>query len=427
MILTKEENEILAGKRGTGRQKAMELLLAVGESLNADKMIPVSSSHLVIPEIQLFFKNKKAQWGMEITRSMLTDVDRFAVPTTTNALILDIEKGHRLKIPDPFLEEMKEIFTATMNYYEKRGAIPNYSCAPYFDFFYKKGEHLGGAESIQVLFNNSINGSRVNRETGPTALATAITGVTPNFGMHLEENRAGEILFELDSSLKPETFTDADLNAIGYYVGRMSQEKIPVLAGFPTVMSGTQLKYLCVPLAVSAGIPMVHIAGVTPEAPTVEHALHFKKPIKTYTIGIREIESSYNLLNTAESVSIDYIAVGCPHCSLNELRMIRDLLINRKVNGNVIFFIAVSAIKYELAEKMGIIDEIESSGAVVVKSMCPGASIFGRYGNELGVKAVATNSAKNAHYIGAHSGGNVKTHFGSIYQCVDAACSGRWR
>jgi predicted aconitase with swiveling domain len=75
---------------------------------------------------------------------------------------------------------------------------------------------------------------------------------------------------------------------------------------------------------------------------------------------------------------------------------------------------------------MGIVKRIEDSGAVVVRGMCPGASIFGRYGRELGIKSVATNSAKNAHYMGAHSGGFVKTYFGSTSRCVDSAVSGKW-
>jgi predicted aconitase len=289
------------------------------------------------------------------------------------------------------------------------------------------GEHLGGAESIQVLFNNSINGSRVNRETGPTALAVAVTGVTPNYGMHLADNRKGQALFELAKSLDVEAFSDADYNALGYYAGRMAVEKIPVFKGLSTRMSETDLKYLCVPLAVSAGIPMIHVVGVTPEAMTLEQAFGGKKPEQTVIVGKSELQMSYEMLNTARQNSFDYVAIGCPHCSLEELRKITNLLRGRKVSSNVILFVAMSAIKFELARRMKIIKEIENAGGVVVKGMCPGASIFGRYGQELGVNVVATNSAKNAHYIGAHSGGKVKTLFGSLEQCIEAAISGKWK
>lgn len=426
MQLNKGQENMLCGKQGPGRQKAMELLVSVGNVYDAPHMIPVGSSHLVIPEIQLFHKGDKAKWGQEITRIMLEGVDSFCVPTTTNATIMDLEKGAELGLPKQFLDEFRPIFHDTMCFYEKKGAIPNYSCTPFFDFFYRFGEHLGGAESIQVLFNNSVSGARVNRETGPTALAVAITGVTPCYGMHLSENRTGQILFELSPDLDPQGFTDADLNAIGYYAGRIAEDKIPVFSGFPLTMTATDLKYLCVPLAVSAGIPMIHVIGVTPEALTLEQAFHGRKPEKTITIGREQIHSSYERLNTASTESLEYVALGCPHCSLEELQSIARLLKGRKVSSKVVLFIAVSTIKYHLAKRMGIVKQIEDTGAVVVSGMCPGASIFGRYGRELGVKAVATNSAKNAHYMGAHSGGFVKTYFASTARCIDSAVAGKW-
>lgn len=427
MEYTKREQDMLEGKYGSGAQKSMELLSAVGRVYHAPNMIPVASSHLVIPEIQLFPKGKEAEWGMEITRKLLDGVSRFSVPATINPMVLDLSKWQPLKIPETFVDEMRPIFERAMDFYEGKGAIPNYSCTPFFDFFYRKGEHLGGAESVQVLYNNSVNGARLNRETGPTALAVAVTGVTPNYGMHLEENRKGQVLFELGGELNSRAFTDADLNALGYFGGRLSVERIPVFNGLPTDMDETALKYLCVPLAVTAGIPMIHVVGVTPEAPTQDAAFMGAKPEETILVGKKELLSSYEMLNTAVSNDIDYVALGCPHCSLRELRRIAALLSGRKVHSNLVLFVATSTIKYDLADKMGVVKAIEDTGAVVVKGMCPGASIFGRYGQELGVHNVATNSSKNAHYIGAHSGGYVRTHFGSLDQCIDAAVGGKWK
>jgi predicted aconitase len=423
---TKREEEMLEGKSGTGKQKSMELLVAVGKVFDAKNMIPVSSSHLVIPEIQLFPKGKEAKWGMEITRKLLDGVDQFSVPSTINPMVLDMEKADALNIPREFVHEMKPIFKQAIKFYEGKGVIPNYSCTPFFDFFYRKGEHLGGAESVQVLFNNSVNGARLNRETGPTALAVAVTGVTPNYGMHLDENRKGRILFELDENLDSRTFTDADFNALGYYAGYIAGERIPVFSGLHHTMSGTDLKYLCVPLAVSAGIPMIHIVGVTPEASTLKEAFGGFKPEETIRVGKKELQWTYERLNTATTDYLDYTAIGCPHCSLEELRHIAALLRGRKVHSKVILFVATSTIKYDLAKRMGLVKVIEDCGGVVVKGMCPGASIFGRYGKDLGVSTVATNSSKNAHYIGAHSGGHVKTQFGSLEMCIEAAIMGKW-
>jgi predicted aconitase len=405
----------------------MELLVAVGKVFEARNMIPVSSSHLVIPEIQISPIGNEAKWGMEITRKLIEGAKKFSVPSTINTVILDLDKADALKIPRKFVEEMAPICRKAMRIYEEKGATPNYSCTPYFDFFYRSGEHLGGAESVQVLFNNSANGARVNRETGPTSLAVAVTGVTPNYGMHLAENRKGQILFELKDDVDSRGFTDADYNALGYYTGRIAVERIPVFKDLPEDMNGTDLKYLCAPLGVSAGIPMLHVVGVTPEAPTLEVAFGGEKPEETIAVGKQELQSSYEMLNTAETENLEYVALGCPHCSIEELREIARLIGGRRISSSVVLFVATSAIKYELALRMGIVKEIEEAGSVVVRGMCPGAALFGAYGEALGVHTVATNSAKNAHYIGALSAGYVKTFFGSKEQCIEAAIAGKWK
>ena len=172
---------------------------------------------------------------------------------------------------------------------------------------------------------------------------------------------------------------------------------------------------------------MIHVVGVTPEAGTREEAFGGRKPEETIRVGKDELRSSYEKLNTATADAMDYVALGCPHCSLEELGQIARLLLGRRVHTNVGLLVAVSALKYDLAARMGIVKVIEDAGGVVVKGMCPGSSIFGRYGKELGVGAVATNSSKNAHYIGAHSGGAVKTCFGSMKTCIEAAIAGKWR
>ena len=171
---------------------------------------------------------------------------------------------------------------------------------------------------------------------------------------------------------------------------------------------------------------MIHVVGVTPEASTLKEAFGGLKPKETIHVGKKELQWSYERLNTATTGDLDYVAIGCPHCSLEEFRHIAALLRGRKVHSKIILFVAISTIKYDLAKRMGLVKVIEDCGGVVVKGMCPGASIFGRFGKDLGVSAVATNSSKNAHYIGAHSGGYVKTRFGSLERCIEAAIAGKW-
>lgn len=49
MKLNREEEKMLGSKHGDAVQKAMELLVAVGECYDAEQMVPVSCVHLVSP------------------------------------------------------------------------------------------------------------------------------------------------------------------------------------------------------------------------------------------------------------------------------------------------------------------------------------------------------------------------------------------
>ena len=82
--LTKVEEEMLSGKCGNVIQKAMELLIAVGECYGAERMVPVASAHLpgcgsvVLGEAGIHYINRIAEEG-----------GRFIIPTTTNPSSID--------------------------------------------------------------------------------------------------------------------------------------------------------------------------------------------------------------------------------------------------------------------------------------------------------------------------------------------------
>ncbi|MBN1455984.1 MAG: DUF521 domain-containing protein, partial [Methanomicrobia archaeon] len=46
MHLTKEEERILEGEEGWARQKAMEILVAIGDIHHASHLIPIQSAHI---------------------------------------------------------------------------------------------------------------------------------------------------------------------------------------------------------------------------------------------------------------------------------------------------------------------------------------------------------------------------------------------
>ncbi len=424
MKLTADEERMLSGKSGPGVQRALELLIAVGEAYEAEKLIDISSSHILSPEMQFWNTGQLSRWSRELVAESVEGATHFRVPVTINPIFLEPAIAERLGYPESYIEEMRQSLAFGRETYARLGVIPTYTCCPFYIHTLRQGEHSGGAESLVVLFNNSVLGVRVNRESGPTALATALTGKTPLYGMHLSENRHGQAIVELQDDLDPKAFTYADYNALSYGVGKMVVDKIPVFLGLPRNMSITQLKYLCAPLGVSAGIPMFHAVGITPEAPTLEATLGGRKPETRIEVSKKEISRTFEELCSATEPRVNYVFLGCPHVTIPEMKEIATLLQGKKIKSEVLLVVGTTKPLYLLARQMGLVDIIENSGGMVVSGMCSAGSFLRRgvpEGFHVGV--VATNAAKAAHYLKA---GGVQVWFGTMQKCINAAVTGKW-
>src|SRR6185312_17150171 len=81
------------------------------------------------------------------------------------------------------------------------------------------GEHVAWGDTGTVIYANSVFGARTNFESGPAAMAAALTGRTPEYGFHLDRHRKGTFVVHLDAS--PVDY--ADWGAIGKIVGQSHQ------------------------------------------------------------------------------------------------------------------------------------------------------------------------------------------------------------
>ena len=420
MYLSKEEEEMLEGKLGSGTAFAMRLLTKVGDVMGAERMIRPVSSHIVSLAFQTY--GILADYSKELDEGMLEGVREFRIPATTNPKFFDKEDEkfiRRLGISDSTVAKIEE--SLTHKRFEELGAIPSYTCTPFFVNPTRKGESLAGAESVAVVMYNSIYGARVNRETIPTALAASITGRTPEFGMHKPENRYARVQVNLGDDLKPEEFTRSDYSALGYYAGRIAQDRNVVFTGLPQDMSVGKLKTLLAPLGVSGAVMLAHVVGVTPEAPTLEAALLGRKPEDTIKVGKKELEEVYQMLTTATEEKADIAVFGCPHAPLDEIIEIAQLLDGKKIRDDAILVIGTAAPIKLLAERMGLTDIVERSGGLIVSDVCPYALPLSasRSGIELkqSIDIVATDCTKCAHYVGA-GGGKIK--YGNASDCISA-------
>ena len=421
MELNKEQEHLLSGKAGRGPQKAMEIIIQLAEAQGAENLVRISYAHLMPPDVMFFPYGKQGRWAREMTEELTKDVDHLRVPTTIEPKFCDLSIAKVLQFPDPVIEEMDEIQGTATNFYEKIGVMPNYSALPFYVRPGKFGEHISIAESISILWYNTMYGSRCERDDGVTSLSAAITGYCPLAGVHLPQNRPAEVVIRLGADLDFGQFVDADWDAFSLASSRLCKEKRPVFVGIPQGIGITELKHLLAVIAVESGLAVMHIVGVTPEAPTLEKALAGYKPQAEYVVGKKELTEAYALANTTAERDIDFVLLGCPHLTLKEIRDLAEVLDGKRIHDRVRLVAVTTRMLFDQAKDIGYADAILNSGATFTYDMCiafAGTQVRG---------IIATNSIKaDFFYAGFSAEGKRKVRFGSTKDCARAAITGKW-
>ena len=352
---------------------------------------------------------------------MTQGIERLRVPATIEPKFCDLSVAKNLLFPDETIEEIRTIQGKACDFYERIGVVPTYSAMPYYHYRPRLGQHLSVSESIATLWCNTMLGARCERDDGVKSLAAAITGYVPREGIHLDENRLGEVIIHPGSDIDLTQFTDADWDAYSLAASRKCKEKLPVFTGIPTTINQTDLKHLHAVIAVESGLALMHLVGITPEAPTLEAAMGGRKPLEEFTVGKKDLEEAYDLANTATGSKVDFILMGCPHLTLREMRDVARELDGKKVHPEVSLVISTSQLLYEQADDMGYIDIIQRAGGSVAKEMCIA------FAGTQATGTIATNSIKAVFfYAGFTSDGTRLTRFGSTTDCAKSAISGNW-
>ena len=398
MDLTGEEKEMLDGKFGNAVRKSMEILVALGEIYGAKRLIDVVSV-----QIAGVSYDNLGDAGLDYLSELAKD-GKTRVLTTLNPAGMDLVDWKKLGIPEDFAKKQIAVIDA----FRKMGVITSCTCTPYFiGNLPHYGDHVAWSESSAVAFANSVLGARSNREGGPSAIASALTGKTPEYGMHLDENRQAQVLVKVRAKLK----STADFGALGYATGKKIGNKIPLFVGIKAA-SVEELKSLCASIATYGGTALFHIKGITPD--------RTHKPAEEVVVTQNDVDDAKVALTDAGYDEPDIIALGCPHCSINEVRRIAELLDGKKVKEGKEFWICIARPIKEIAEQAGYVKTIEAAGAKFACDTCMVvAPIKGRF------KCLATDSAKSCFY--ARGKNAFKTKFGTAEECVDAAVTGEWK
>ena len=386
MHLTPSEELLLDGEDGYVAQKAMEILTTLGDIYDADRLIPVRSAQIAGVSYKTI-----GDAGLEWISDLAGTVK---VPAILNPAGMDRLRWKELGISGEFAEKQEQIIHA----YERLGVTAWCTCTPYYlrDDLSGACDHLAWSESSAVSYANSVMGSRTNREGGPSALAAALIGKTPNYGYHLEENRTPTIEIRVEGRL-----SGTDYGALGYLAGAIAGDRVPLFQ-LESVPSNDERKALGAAMAASGAVALYYVEGVPPHPV----ACDIRERI---TIGQREIEGVYARNDRCDP---DIIALGCPHCSVAELTELRDLLKNKTVKTE--FWVCTSR---KLRDRHpNLVAEIESSGAKVICDTCMVVSpICERYG------CMMVSSGKALAYVPQMCG--VDAALGSVEECVRAAVS----
>jgi predicted aconitase len=411
--LTAEEQEMLDGGRGEAVREVIVYQLEIGKFWGAERFIPITNAH-VMGDIEVM-----GDAGLNYLKGISQRRARCKVPITTNARCMDFAFAERLG-QDPIEAHKEQMIIELMR---KLNVVTTDTCINYQTVYQPHlGEHVAWGDTGTVIYANSVFGARTNFEGGPSALAAAVTGRTPEYGFHLDRHRKGTISVRLTARLDDV----ADWGAVGKIIGEKHQNyyAVPVFHGMRRAPIADELKHLGCALASYGSMAMFHMVGVTPEAPSLETAFGSNTPTDEIVITDADLERVFSGYDLKDG-SANLIVFSGPQLSLFEIKALSERFAGRKVHpGTQVFVTTAGSIK-ETAGKLGYLAILEQAGVVILEGVCfyilqnlSQMRIANAWTNMI------SNSAKIVNIIGAH---RFNTILRRTQDCVDIACTGKFR
>ncbi len=386
MYLNEDDERILAGEFGETRQKMLEILVALGNVYGAERLVPITSAQVSGASYKTI-----GRWGLAWLQSLNA---RVAVPAVLNPIGMPREEWREFGIREEFAHNQGAVIEA----YRRLGIKLECTCTPYYLRITEYGEHLAWSESSAVAYANSVLGARTNREGGPSALAAAIIGKTPYYGLHIVANRRPQVVVDVEggTGLRSDHW-----GAIGHVAGRKVGNRIPIFAGIRP--NRDQLKALGAAMAATGAVALFHVDTITPEARVFSFDTG---DLDRVTVSADEVEALF------AEMDVEAVAVGCPHCSAEELRELADLLRGKKTTKPFYIFAARGVAK----SNPDLIAAIERSGARVIPDTC---MVVSPRMDEF--SSIMVDSGKALAYVPGMCGALAR--IGTRRECVEVATS----
>lgn len=376
VYLTRDEERIYNGELGWVFEKAMRVVVKIGDIMGADRLVPIDHAHIS----GVGYANI-GEAGLSLLRDLYSGGARFSVYTTANPGSVDEYSASYFSYGDRFISGQKEI----LEIFRGMG-VRAFTCTPYYYREPRAGEILAWAESNAVLMANSIYGARSNRESGLLALFEAIIGRTYRGGLIRSENRVPQIVFRIEA--RPRNIVE--YGVAGLIVGEISGDRIPYIDGI-SFKRHEDIKAFLAAAGSSGGMGMILIEGVSPEARGIAGWIDIKS-LETISIEDKDLR---RVSEDLECGDVDAALIGCPHASQEIVEELARMISERGVRASKPVWIFTSPHVYEDLARRGVVDTLTSKGVKIFTGICGVISPL----NSLGYRCIATPSAKAAFYL----------------------------
>ena len=369
MELTKGEEAALKGEKGETLELAYRILVATGEAINADRLIPITWAHLSGVNY-----NTIGDAGEEFL-SQISSKAKVAVKTTLNPMGFDIDNVSNYNVDQNFIEKQQSIRES----YEKMGVTPSFSCIPYelYDLP-NKGTQVSFAESNAAIYANSIGNLKTNKESAFSALASALTGKSPYSDLRKDDRP------NLEIRMKVQQPNELTFGLLGFFAGKIADNSVAI-SGVDQ-MNKRSCKSLC--------------GGMGTSGTCGKFVLGEEETAEKIDFDEKEMQKIHDELNTADKG--DLITLGSPQLGLEELSDLSSMLKNKSFKKRCLVF-CPRAIQNQ-ARKLGYTNEIERAGCEILSDCC---TCLTPLIDKKDVDSVTTNSIKGAYYLKNSNGVDV--------------------
>ena len=406
MNLSQEEKAMSKGELGEAAKWAINHQIEVGNFFDAEDFVSVSNVHMMVDPESIGVA------GVKFFENLVKMNAKVRVPMITDPRGVDLDYYR----PLGQTEEMANIERRTIKACSSMGILMTNTCVNYQTIMAPLyGEHLAYGDTGVVIYSNSVCGARSNFEGGPSALAAGLTGRTPRYGLHLDEKRKPTKIFTI--KYEPNELTDWGL--IGALIGKMcgSYWEVPIIEGINKIPTSDEIKHFGAAMASYGSTPLFHIKGITPEADNFNsNDLKDLNYIEIKSTDINSLKAEFG----KKGDKIDVVVFAAPQLSIFEMQKVAELCHDKIFKVPVL--VCTSQQVYSDALRMNLINQIENSGAKVLKGTC----FYNQFAREIGIAngwvRLLSNSTKIVNILGGYG---YKPALANMEKCILSAVEGK--